>query len=298
MSNTRLASPQNTTPIMTLLPSLSRSLTTSALLAAALIGCAEGGTIGDDTSSQSAAGTDAGGAAGSDTSGGGATGGTGTETGGTQNGGTGTETGGTANGGTGTETGGTQNGGTGTETGGTETGGTETGGTANGGTGGEAQTEPECSGFDADDTFSQAADLGTMTDCEESTLTASGELSDSADEDWYTGYADDENYIDAACQVNPRLNVQSGGVQVRACLFLRCDNNDNRTICQSGSALETPFDMPGYEGCCLTAANPQFTVDFACGDDWTPNWDATVRARIDQLSAGNQCQPYSVLINY
>ncbi len=293
MSNTRLASPQNTTPIMTLLPSLSRSLTTSALLAAALIGCAEGGTIGDDTSSQSAAGTDAGGAAGSDTSGGGATGGTGTETGGTQNGGTGTETGGTANGGTGTETGGTQNGGTGTETGGTET-----GGTANGGTGGEAQTEPECSGFDADDTFSQAADLGTMTDCEESTLTASGELSDSADEDWYTGYADDENYIDAACQVNPRLNVQSGGVQVRACLFLRCDNNDNRTICQSGSALETPFDMPGYEGCCLTAANPQFTVDFACGDDWTPNWDATVRARIDQLSAGNQCQPYSVLINY
>jgi hypothetical protein len=101
--------------------------------------------------------------------------------------------------------------------------------------------------------------------------------------------------------MDPRLTVSSGGHQVTACVYARCNgssNSNDSITCGSRAAPVT--DLSGFMGCCSTAINPTYDFEhdcscpgFLCDDD-----TALVRIKLSNAPSTVACVPYSVTIKF
>src|SRR5262249_2067864 len=82
---------------------------------------------------------------------------------------------------------------------------------------------------------SSATSIGNMAnECDDQGKSGTGILSGSSDVDWYSSHGANDS---STCTVDPFLSVYSGGVNVRACLYLKCDNGDGGSLsCNDSSA--------------------------------------------------------------
>ena len=169
----------------------------------------------------------------------------------------------------------------------------------------QCQANQTCSGTlredraEPSDSAGQALWLGQVDECDEDgqKVSASGMiLTGNADDDWYKAEGVDDPGL---CEEDPGLSVQTGGVSVRACIFVRCRNHDTDLnvdlFCQGGSTAAPDRPLSGYAGCCKTGGNVSFNTRIDC--DGTDD-DSTFYVRVDTLTASRQCVEYDIDIHF
>lgn len=134
-------------------------------------------------------------------------------------------------------------------------------------------------------TEAEASFVGSIADCDVSTLQVSGVLGSELDTDYYYLEGTDE----PLCDVSPTVTLEETS-SFRTCLFLSCVEGSTELTCPSGAVAAT--SESGHPGCCTTSEGLTLeNVNCTGLSD-----DATVWLRLDQ--AQQSCVTYSASITY
>ncbi len=138
--------------------------------------------------------------------------------------------------------------------------------------------------------------LGTLDECSANSRAASGVLASPDDVDWIRARGTDTVSL---CTVDPELTTESGGAEVRSCLFIKCDRgtttHNNDVTCLGAAADQVDPALPGYAGCCTTGKDPNVRASLDC--DGT-NDSADLRVRVDSLAEAAACVDYRVALEF
>jgi len=133
-----------------------------------------------------------------------------------------------------------------------------------------------------------------MDECQTSARRADGRLATLGDVDWFSARSNQEVSL---CSMDPKLQVDSSGVSLRACMFVSCARAPSgETEVDCGTTARVADVGPGWpEGCCSTGIDPEVGLDFDCGgfED-----SAAVFVRVDSVDESVGCVEYGVELEF
>jgi len=131
-------------------------------------------------------------------------------------------------------------------------------------------------------TEGEAADLGTLDDCDDSEQSLAGFIDGPSDLDWFRYGAEDS----AFCSGEHAFTFQGN---VTLCAFFSCNDGSNPyPVCKNDSLAA--WSAEGLSGCCGTE---DFGVETGCG-----GWSDDLNVWMIATSLTAVCEPYSVSYHY